>query len=326
MSELENMPDTIAAASPFSEFVLARTSRRMFLGAASALGIAAADAPEVPFHSFDPVLQPLSSNRVHRIHMTAQEVPVCIKPGLVVSAWTFDGDVPGPVIRVRLGDTVEFTLTNQGKMPHSMDFHCARINPKVAFRSVGHGQSVSFTFRPRYAGAFLYHCGTPPILMHIGAGMYGAIIVDPLDPLPPAKEFVLVQSEFYLSEPKDGISMPNYGKMLSGIPDIVAFNGRPAQYHSAPVKVKRGDRVRFYVVDAGPTHPCSFHVVGDQFETVYLGAPPANALHGIQTFNIAPGGGMIFELTADIPGEFPFVNHGFGHGQKGATGLLVVED
>jgi nitrite reductase (NO-forming) len=257
--------------------------------------------------------------------MTSKEVPVCIKPGVVVQGWTFDGDIPGPIIHIRQGDTVEFTLTNRGIMPHSMDFHCAQVNPKTAFRSIAPGESVSFSFTPRYAGAFLYHCGTPPILMHIGAGMFGAIIVDPPTPLPPAKEFVLVQSEFYLNEPKNGIAAPSYTKMLSAEPDIVAFNGRPRQYHDAPIRVKMGDRVRFYVVSAGPTHPCYFHVVGQQFETAYLGAPPENAMHGIQTFSVPPGGGMIFEFTADLAGEFPFVNHGFGHGQKGATGLLVVE-
>ncbi len=142
---------------------------------------------------------------------------------------------PGPIVHVRQGDTVEFTLKNRGMMPHLMDFHCAQVNPKTAFRSVAHGESVSFSFTPRYAGAFLYHCGTSPILMHLGSGMFGAIIVDPAVPLPPAREFVLVQSEFYLNEPKNGIATSSYSKMLSAAPDIVAFNGRPSQYHEAPM-------------------------------------------------------------------------------------------
>jgi nitrite reductase (NO-forming) len=313
-------------------------NRRVFLAGLSSAGVvlaqqtahsipkSAPDATNTPFHSYDPVLPPPSDGNVTRIHLTSKEVPVCIKPRVVVQGWTFDGDIPGPVIHVRQGDTVEFTLTNRGIMPHSMDFHCAQVNPKTAFRSIAPGESVSFSFKPRYPGAFLYHCGTPPILMHIGAGMFGAIIVDPSSPLPPAKEFVLVQNEFYLNEPKNEIAAPNYTKMLTGEPDIVAFNGRPRQYHDSPLRVKVGDRVRFYVVSAGPTHPCFFHVVGQQFETVYLGAPPESAMHGIQTFSVPPGGGMIFEFTADLAGEFPFVNHGFGHGQKGATGLLVVEE
>lgn len=313
-------------------------TRRTFLAGISSAGVALAQhdmtnstrdgapaAANTAFRWYDPALPALSAGNVTRIHMTSKEVPVCIKPGVVVEGWTFDGDIPGPIIHVRQGDTVEFTLTNRGIMPHSMDFHCAQVNPKAAFRSIAPGESVSFSFRPRYAGAFLYHCGTPPILMHLGAGMFGAIIVDPPTPLPPAKEFVLVQSEFYLNEPKNGVAASNYTKMLTAAPDIVAFNGRPSQYRDAPIRVKQGDRVRFYVVSAGPTHPCFFHVVGQQFEAVYLGAPPENAMRGIQTFSVPPGGGMIFEFTAELAGEFPFVNHGFGHGQKGATGLLVVE-
>lgn len=316
-----------------------KPNRRTFLSTASSMGVALAQEhvfspaasdvmPEtgsVAFHRYDPALPPRLSSNITRIHMTAKDAPVCIRPGTTVPAWTFDGDVPGPILHVRQGDTVEFTLTNEATMPHSMDFHCASVDPKTAFRSVLRGQSVSFSFQPRYAGAYLYHCGTQPILMHIGYGMYGAIIVDPLTPLPAAKEFVLVQSEFYLDEAKNGIATFNYNKMLSASPDIVAFNGRPSQYQQEPLRIKRGDRVRFYIVSAGPTHECYFHVVGQQFETIYLGPPPENALHGVQTFSVPPGGGMVFEFTAELAGTFPFVNHGFGHGQKGATGLLVVE-
>jgi nitrite reductase (NO-forming) len=149
-----------------------------------------------------------------------------------------------------VGDTVEFTLTNKGKIPHSMDFHAAQIDPKVAFRSVMPGESISFTFRPKYAGAFKYHCGTAPVLMHIGSGMFGAIIVDPPEPLPPAREFVLVQSEYYLSAATGRVQAFDYDKMLATMPDYVTFNGRPSQYIADPIKVKVGDRVRFYVISA----------------------------------------------------------------------------
>jgi nitrite reductase (NO-forming) len=281
-------------------------------------------APE--YHRYDPALPPLSDSRTIQVHWRAQEVPIRIGPDLAVNAWTFEGDVPGPILHVRQGDTIEFTLTNEGATPHSMDFHAAQINPKEAFRSVLQGESVSFTFRPRHAGAYMYHCGTDPVLMHIGAGMYGAIIVDPPEPLPPAREFVLVQSEWYLREGPNGVMIPDYQKMLSTMPDHVVFNGRPGQYISEPIRVKRGERVRFYVVCAGPTHPCNFHIVGEQFDTTYLGSPPGLPLRGVQTFAVAPGGGMVFDVVADIVGEFPFVNHGFGHGQKGAIGFLVVEE
>ncbi|MEO5816800.1 MAG: multicopper oxidase domain-containing protein [Gemmatimonadaceae bacterium] len=277
------------------------------------------------FHRVAPELPPIPAGNIQRLHWHAKHSAVRITDDTVVAAWTFEGQMPGPVVHTRVGDTVEFTLTNDVHVPHSMDFHAAQIDPKVAFRSVAKGESVSFTFKPKYAGAFMYHCGTAPVLMHIGSGMHGAIIVSPLQPLPPAREFVLVQAELYLADTAAGLRAFDYQKMLSTFPDFVVFNGRPNQYATAPIRVKVGDRVRFWVVDAGPTHPCNFHVVGEQFDTVYLGAPPGTPLRGVQTWDVPPGGGMCFELQCDVAGEFPFVNHGFGHGQKGGIGILVVE-
>ena len=291
----------------------------------SATGPATAGASSATFHRYDPALPPLGPSRTLTLKWHAREAPIRISPSTVVAGWTFEGDIPGPIVHCRVGDTVDFTLTVDGQMPHSMDFHAAQIDPKTAFRSVAPGQSLSFTFKPKYAGAFLYHCGTAPVLMHIGSGMFGAIIVDPPSPLPSAREFVLVQNEYYLAGAANGVQASDYNKMLATTPDFVCFNGRPSQYQEAPIRVKRGDRVRLYVVSAGPSHPCNFHIVGEQFDTVYLGAPPTSAIHGVQTFSVAPGGGMIFELVADVSGEFPFVNHGFGHGQKGAIGVLLVE-
>ena len=291
----------------------------------SATGTATAGAASVAYHRWAPELPPLPTGTTQQIHFHAREAPVRISDDTVVGAWTFEGDVPGPIVHTRVGDTVEFTLTNDVDIPHSMDFHAAQIDPKEAFKSVIKGQSLTFRFKPKYAGAFMYHCGTAPVLMHIGSGMFGAICVSPREPLPPAKDFVLVQNEFYLADAANGTRASDYQKMLNTTPDLVCFNGRPNQYVKQPIRVKVGDRVRFWVVSAGPSHPSNFHVVGEQFDTVYLGAPPANAIHGVQTFTVAPGGGMIFELVCDVAGEFPFVNHGFGHGQKGAIGLMVVE-
>ncbi len=287
---------------------------------------AAAATTDATYHRYDPALPPAAAAGGLQLHWHARDVPVRITDDTVVAAWTFEGDIPGPIVHCRVGDTVEFTLTNDVDVPHSMDFHAAQIDPKQAFRSVAKGQSVSFTFKPRFAGAYMYHCGTAPVLMHIGSGMYGALIVSPREPLPPAKEFVLVQSEFYLAEAANGMRAFDYNKMLSTLPDYVAFNGRPSQYVKDPIRVRRGDRVRFWAVDAGPTHPCHFHVVGEQFDTVYLGAPPGTPIRGVQTFTVPAGGGMVFDMICDVAGEFPFVNHGFGHGQKGAIGILLVED
>ncbi len=295
-------------------------------GGTSATGMATQGAQTVAYKRYDPTLPALATGGKLQLHWHAREAPVRIAEDTVVAGWTFEGDIPGPIVHTRVGDTVEFTLTNDADIPHSMDFHAAQVNPKTAFRSVAKGQSVTFSFSPKYAGAFMYHCGTAPVLMHIGSGMFGAIIVSPREALPTAKEFVLVQNEYYLADAANGAQASDYQKMLNTLPDLVTFNGRPSQYVNEPIRVKRGDRVRFWVVSAGPSHPCNFHVVGEQFDTVYLGAPPASPLRGVQTFTVAPGGGMVFELLCDVAGEFPFVNHGFGHGQKGAIGILAVEE
>jgi len=286
---------------------------------------AARGAERSVFNRYDPALPPAPANGRLQLHWHACEAPIRISDDTVVAAWTFEGNIPGPIVHCRVGDTVEFTLTNDSDIPHSMDFHAAQIDPKVAFRSVVKSQSVSFTFKPKWAGAFMYHCGTAPVLMHIGSGMYGAIVVSPREPLPAAKEFVIVESEFYLSNAARGARPFDYQKMLSTVPDFVTFNGRPNQYIKEPIRVKIGDRVRFWVVSVGPQHPCNFHVVGEQFDTVYLGAPPGTPIRGVQTWAVPPGGGMCFELLCDVAGEFPFVNHAFGHGQKGAIGILSVE-
>jgi nitrite reductase (NO-forming) len=294
-------------------------------GGTSATGTATQGAANTAYARRDPALPPAASSGRIQLHWHAREAPVRISDDTVIAGWTFEGDIPGPFVHCRVGDTIEFTLTNDADIPHSMDFHAAQIDPKEAFKSVAKGQSVTFTYKPRFAGAYMYHCGTAPVLMHIGSGMFGAIIVSPREPLPPAKEFVLVQNEYYLAEAANGVHASDYQKMLNTLPDTVCFNGRPNQYVKEPIHVKVGDRVRFWVVSAGPSHPCHFHVVGEQFDKVYLGAPPGNSISGVQTHTVPPGGGVVYELVCDVPGEFPFVNHGFGHGQKGAIGILVVD-
>ena len=136
--------------------------------------------------------------------MTTAHVQHTIAPGVVYDAWTFDSMVPGPVVRITVGDTVEFTIVNASPMLHSMDFHAAEIAPSRAYVNVNPGDSLTFRFVARVPGAFMYHCGTAPVAAHISNGMYGALIVDPVRPLPRAREFVLVQSEFYLTPASGG--------------------------------------------------------------------------------------------------------------------------
>ncbi|MCA9877613.1 MAG: hypothetical protein KC442_07520, partial [Thermomicrobiales bacterium] len=175
-------------------------------------------------------------------------------------------------------------------------------------------------------GAFMYHCGTPPVLMHIGAGMYGSMIVDPKERWSPAQELVFVQSDFYLADGENGIKVPDYTKMLGhGNMDYVVFNGHANQYVANPIKVKAGEPIRIFVTNAGPNAWCSFHVVGAIFDAGYLNANPKNKMVGLQSMAIGPGDGICVELTLHEPGLYPAVNHAFGHAAHGAIALLHAE-
>ena len=154
------------------------------------------------------VLPPVPAGDLVQVHMTLKDMVVEIAPGVKYNTWAFDGHgAPGPVVHVRQGQTVEMTLTNGGAIPHSIDFHAARIAPNVAFADVAPGDSFTFRFEANDPGVYMYHCGTKPVLAHIANGMYGAIVVDPATPLPRTnKEYVLVASEWYMNG--DGISEP----------------------------------------------------------------------------------------------------------------------
>jgi nitrite reductase (NO-forming) len=248
---------------------------------------------------------------------------VTIAPGVRYAAWTFGGRVPGPALRVRQGDTVAFTLVNRANIPHSMDFHAAEIAPNKYYVNVLPGDSLQYRFVADHPGAFMYHCGTAPVAMHIANGMYGALIVDPATSLPKAREFVLVQSEFYLT-PKpapDGTRSLQWEKLLGLAPDHIVFNGRADQYASHPIEVQPNELLRLYVVNAGPNRISSFHVVGGIFDRVFEGSRASSAV-GVQTANIPVGGGGIFELHLREPGDYPFVTHAFADATKGAVGVL----
>ena len=269
-------------------------------------------------------LAPAERTRVHRIRLEMKHTPVLIAPGVTYAAWTFSGTVPGPALHVRQGDTVDFTLINAANVPHSMDFHAAEIAPSKYYVNVLPGDSLHYRFVARMPGAFMYHCGTAPVAMHIANGMYGALIVDPAVPRPKASEFVLVQSEFYLT-PKpaaDGTQGLDWQKLLGQAPDHIVFNGRASQYATHPIEVGRNELVRLYVVNAGPNRISSFHVVGGIFERVFEDGSQANPLIGVQTVNVPVGGGSIFEVRLREPGDYPFVTHAFADATKGAVGVL----
>ena len=272
----------------------------------------------------DPQAPARSTQRLHRVRLVITHGNITIAKGVKYYAWTFDGRVPGPFLRVTQGDTIDFTLVNNGPQPHSMDFHAAEIAPSRYYVNVNPGDSLHYRFTARVPGVFMYHCGTAPVAMHIANGMYGAIIVDPPTPRPAAKEFVLVQSEFYLTpdDGKGGARSLDWQKLLGQAPDNVVFNGRVAQYAEHPIAVKPGELLRLYVVNAGPNRISSFHVVGGIFEKVFEDASLTNPLRGVQTVNVPVGGGAIFEIRLREPGDYPFVTHAFADATKGAVGVF----
>jgi nitrite reductase (NO-forming) len=293
-------------------------------------GVVAPNAQELAMahKPYEATLPPLSPSNVVKVQMTLKDMAVEIAPGVKYNTWAFDGHgAPGPVVHVRQGQTVEMTLTNGGSIPHSIDFHAARIAPDKAFRDAKPGESFTFRFKATDPGVFMYHCGTKPVLAHIANGMYGAIVVSPAKPLPKADhEYVLVGSEWYMNA--DGLKEPaslDMGKARMMAPDWATFNGYANQYVTHPLTSKPSETVRFYVVAAGPTHNVNFHVVGTIFDRAWansdLVSPPQR---GVQTVVVPAGGGGVFDVKINDPGTYPIVSHAFAHVDLGQVGILKV--
>jgi nitrite reductase (NO-forming) len=277
--------------------------------------------------AYEATLPAVPAGDLVKVQMTLKDMVVEIAPGVKYNTWAFDGHgAPGPVVHVREGQTVEMTLTNGGAIPHSIDFHAARIAPNVAFRDVAPGESFTFRFKAGDPGVYMYHCGTKPVLAHIANGMYGAIVVDPAMPLPKAdREYVLVASEWYLTD--DGIAEPaslDMAKARAMMPDWTTFNGYANQYVTHPLVSKPGETVRFYVVAAGPTLDTDFHVVGTIFDRAWVNGDMTQFQQGVQTVGVPAGGGAVFDVKIDDPGLYPFVSHAFAHVDLGQVGLLKV--
>jgi len=307
----------------------ADTSSNVSLPLESFAGKTAADAEALAkaHAATDARLPAVPAGDVVKVHMTLKDMVVEIAPGVRYNTWAFDGHgAPGPIVHVREGQTVEMTLTNGGAIPHSIDFHAARIAPNVAFRDVDPGESFTFRFVATDPGVFMYHCGTKPVLAHIANGMYGAIVVDPATPLPKAdREYVLVASEWYLNG--DGIAQPaslDMAKARTTQPDWTTFNGYANQYVTHPLVADPGETVRFYVVAAGPTLDTNFHIVGTIFDRAWVNGDMTQFQRGVQTVGVPAGGGAVFDVKIDEPGLYPFVSHAFAHVDLGQVGLLKV--
>ena len=306
------------------------TDHNVALPLSSFAGVVPGNAAELAaaHKPYDATLPPLAAGDLVKVHMTLKDITLEIAPGVKYNTWAFDGHgAPGPVVHVREGQTVEMTLTNGGAIPHSIDFHAARIAPNKAFRDVAPGESFTFRFKAGDPGVFMYHCGTKPVLAHIANGMYGAIVVSPTKALPPVdNEYVLVASEWYLNG--DGITKPaslDMAKARSMNPDWTTFNGYANQYVNHPLTADPGETTRFYVVAAGPTLDTNFHVVGTILDRAWVNgdmtSPPQV---GVQTVVVPAGGGGVFDVKIDDEGLYPFVSHAFAHVDLGQVGLLKV--
>lgn len=279
--------------------------------------------PGEGWRPFDPGLAPAPEGTNHEIELRATERQIEVAPGVEQLMWTFGDQVPGPVLRGRVGDIFTVTLVNDGTLGHSIDFHASKVAWNDEMRTIAPGESLVYQFEAKHAGAYMYHCGTAPAIHHIGNGMYGMLIIDPPDLAPVDREFALVQSELYLGpqgEPAD------YDKMTRDAWDAVVFNGYVNQYKAAPIRVEPSQRIRVWVVDAGPSENSSFHVVGTIFDTVFKEGAyrlrPDASRGGAQALDLQPAQGGFVEFSFDEPGLYPIVTHKFSNVGKGALGLF----
>jgi nitrite reductase (NO-forming) len=256
------------------------------------------------------------------------------------TAWMFGGSVPGPVLRLRVGQTVRFSMTDRSNdtlknvtmqmnsmpMAHSIDFHAAMVNPEDKYRSVNPGETIHFTWTANYPGVFMYHCGTPMVLMHMIYGMIGMVIVEPKDGYPGQAdaEFAIVQNEYYFRR-QGNLYIPDTSLAMKKTPSYVAFNGKIGQYLVHPLRVKAGQRIRLYILNAGPNNATSFHVIGTILDKLWLDGNPKNELTGMQSAFLGPASGAIVEFVIPEKGTYTFVDHSFADASMGAIGSFVAE-
>ena len=283
-------------------------------------------APEVP----PPV------NRDHaalvKVKMETIEKTMKMADGVDYTYWTFNGDVPGQMIRVREGDTVEVEFSNNpnSTVPHNVDFHASNgQGGGSAATFTAPGRTSTFRWKALQSGLYIYHCAVAPVGMHVGNGMYGLVLVEPKEGLPKVdKEFYIVQGDFYTKgkygEP--GLQPFDMDKAIREDADYVVFNGHVgAIAGDNALKAKVGETVRMYVGNGGPNLVSSFHVIGEIFDKVYVeGGKLIN--ENVQSTLIPAGGAAMIEFKVDIPGSFTIVDHSiFRAFNKGALGQLVVE-
>ena len=291
-----------------------------------------AQAKGIPYEKFqavNPTLPAVPSGAVKKFTVSVIQHIVQVAPALApVQAWTYTvngvayrGTAASPPMVVNQGDRVQITFVNGTSrdgvdMDHSIDVHAAELAPNLNYVDVAPGARRVISFTARYAGVFMYHCATQPVLMHTGEGMVGMIVVKPRHLAPVAKELWLVQGEDYIGQPG---GLADMAKMTAENPDVIAFNGYANQYKYDPISVPVGEPIRIYLLNAGPSKWSAFHVIGDLFDTV---DEEGVVSHGAQTVNLSPAEGAVMTLTLPQTGDYSFVTHSFGDMVKGGAGVL----
>jgi nitrite reductase (NO-forming) len=251
--------------------------------------------------------------------------------GVEYNFWSFAGTVPGPLVRVRAGDIVQINLANRAgnSAPHNIDLHAVNgPGGGAGVTTVNPGESASFEFKALVPGLYVYHCAVAPVAAHISNGMYGMILVEPEEGLPPVdKEFYVVQGEFYPTGARGttGLRGLDLEKLLDERPEFVTFNGSAdALIGEGALRANVGDTVRIYFGVGGPNLISSFHVIGEIFDLVYDKGSFAAPMRNVQTTAVLPGGATIVEFTIQVPGTYLLVDHALSRALKGAAGHLVA--
>jgi nitrite reductase (NO-forming) len=267
-----------------------------------------------------------------KYEVETREVTALMDDGVAYTYWTFGNTVPGPMLRVRQGDTVELTLKNaaDSKLTHSIDLH-AVTGPGGGAKAtqVAPGESAVIRFKVLNPGVYVYHCATPLVPHHIASGMYGLIVVEPPEGLPPVDhEFYVMQGDFYLDGNREEKGLHDFAmqNMTDEHPSHIVFNGSVgALTGDNALKAKVGEKVRIFFGVGGPNTTSSFHVIGEIFDTVYPEGATSPTQHNVQTTLVPAGGATIVDFALEYPGTYILVDHSLGRMTKGAVGMLDVE-
>ena len=294
----------------------------------------AATAPDIVRDPTD-LPPPIHARPAEVVHVDLETVELTgqLDDKTTYSYWTFNSKVPGPFIRVRVGDTVEVRLKNRDNsvMIHSVDFHAATgPGGGAEYTQTDPGAEKTVTFKALVPGLFVYHCATPSVPQHITNGMYGMILVEPEGGLPQVdREFYIMQGELYTVQPfgMQGSQEMDYEKLISERPEYFLFNGSVGALTRAhPLRASPGETVRIFFGVGGPNFTSSFHVIGEILDHVYqgasLGSPP---LTGVQTVSVPPGGATVVDFKIDRAGQFTIVDHALSRLERGLVGFLIVE-